>query len=269
MNMIRIGIAGAAGKMGARIIALAGEYNGLQLKGAFERTGHSGIGKDIGTIDGMGETGVILADGMAAIINDVDLVIDFTSIESTKQNLRTAAQHGKAMVIGTTGFSKDDLKEMQPFLSAIPCVMASNMSLGVNLLLKIVKDVASVLGDEYDIEIIESHHRMKKDAPSGTALRMAQVMADAVNRNLDDVGVYARHGIIGARTKKEIGIQSVRAGDIVGEHTVLFGGLGERIEITHKASSRDTFARGALKAALWLAGKPAGVYDMPDVLGLR
>jgi 4-hydroxy-tetrahydrodipicolinate reductase len=147
--------------------------------------------------------------------------------------------------------------------------MASNMSLGVNLLLKVLRDVARVLGDDYDVEIVEAHHRLKKDAPSGTALKMAQVIADAVNRNLDEVGVYARHGIIGQRSKKEIGIQTVRAGDIVGEHTVLFGGLGERIEITHKASSRDTFARGALKAALWLAGKPAGLYDMQDVLNLK
>jgi len=143
------------------------------------------------------------------------------------------------------------------------------MSLGVNLLLKVLQDVARVLGDDYDIEIIEAHHRLKKDAPSGTALKMAQVIAAAVNRNLDEVGVYARHGIIGQRTTKEIGIQTVRAGDIVGEHTVLFGGLGERIEITHKASSRDTFARGALKAALWLAGKPAGLYEMQDVLNLK
>lgn len=255
--------------MGARITALSGEYDGLKLAGAFERSGHSGIGRDVGTVAGIGETGVILAGGLDAVIGQIDLVIDFTSIESTKQNLRIAAENGKAMVIGTTGFSKDDLREMEPHLKAIPCVMASNMSLGVNLLLKVLQDVARVLGDDYDIEIVEAHHRLKKDAPSGTALRMAQVLAGAVGRDLDEVGVYARHGITGARTKKEIGIQTVRAGDIVGEHTVMFGGLGERIEITHKASSRDTFARGALKAALWLAGKPAGLYDMPDVLGLR
>ncbi|MGC2062483.1 MAG: 4-hydroxy-tetrahydrodipicolinate reductase [Thermodesulfovibrionales bacterium] len=267
--MIRIGVAGAAGKMGARITALSREYDGLQLTGAFERSGHSGIGRDVGSVVGMGETGIMLADGLDAVIGQVDLVIDFTSIESTKENLRTAAKHGRAMVIGTTGFSKEDLKEMDPLLKTIPCVMASNMSLGVNLLLKVLQDVARVLGDDYDIEIIEAHHRLKKDAPSGTALRMAQVLAGAVNRDLEEVGVYARHGMTGARTKKEIGIQTVRAGDIVGEHTVMFGGLGERIEITHKASSRDTFARGALKAALWLAGKPAGLYDMPDVLGLR
>ncbi|MBA4371844.1 MAG: 4-hydroxy-tetrahydrodipicolinate reductase [Thermodesulfovibrio sp.] len=267
--MIRIGVAGAAGKMGARIVALSREYDGLELAAAFERSGHDRIGRDIGSIAGLGETGISLADGMEAVISQVDLIIDFTSIESTRQNLKLAAKHGKAMVIGTTGFSKEDLSEMDPLLKSIPCVMASNMSLGVNLLLKVLEDVAKVLGDDYDIEIVEAHHRLKKDAPSGTAVKMAQVLAKAVNRDLEEVGVYARHGIIGARTKKEIGIQTVRAGDIVGEHTVMFGGLGERIEITHKASSRDTFARGALKAALWLAGKPAGLYDMPDVLGLR
>jgi len=267
--MIKIGVAGAAGKMGSRITALCREYDGLQLAGAFEREGHKDIGRDIGPIVGIDDTGVMLQDSIHKILDNVDIVIDFTSIESTKVNLIAAEQKRKALIIGTTGFSKEDIKGMSRFLENIPCVMASNMSLGVNLLLKVLQDVARVLGDDYDIEIVEAHHRLKKDAPSGTALKMAQVIADAVNRNLDEVGVYARHGIIGQRTKKEIGIQTVRAGDIVGEHTVLFGGLGERIEITHKASSRDTFARGALKAALWLAGKPAGLYDMQDVLNLK
>jgi 4-hydroxy-tetrahydrodipicolinate reductase len=267
--MIKIGVAGAAGKMGSRIAALCREYEGLQLAGAFERAGHKEIGKDIGLIAGIGETGVMLQDSIGKVIDAVDLIVDFTSGEATKENLKRVSQKGKAMVIGTTGFSKDDITELESLLRKIPCVMASNMSLGVNLLLKVLQDVAKVLGDDYDIEIFEAHHRMKKDAPSGTALKMAQVIADAVNRNLDEVAVYGRKGIIGQRAKKEIGIQTVRAGDIVGEHTVLFGGLGERIEITHKASSRDTFARGALKAALWLAGKPAGLYDMQDVLNLK
>jgi len=267
--MIKIGVAGAAGKMGSRIAALCREYEGIQLAGAFEQAGHQEIGKDIGLIAGIGETGVMLQHSIGKVIDTVDLIVDFTSIESTKENLKAVSQKGKAMVIGTTGFSKDDIKEVESELRKIPCVMASNMSLGVNLLLKVLQDVAKVLGDDYDIEIVEAHHRMKKDAPSGTALKMAQVIADAVNRSLDEVAVYSRKGIIGQRAKKEIGIQTVRAGDIVGEHTVLFGGLGERIEITHKASSRDTFARGALKAALWLAGKPAGLYDMQDVLNLK
>jgi len=267
--MIKIAVAGAAGKMGSRIAALSKEYEGLKLAAAFERSGHKDLGKDISAIAGIGEMGVILSDGISGIIDSVDLIIDFTSVESTKENLKMAAAKGKAMVIGTTGFSNEDMKEIAPLTKKIPCVMASNMSLGVNLLLKVLQDVAHALGDDYDIEIIEAHHRLKKDAPSGTALKMAQVIAGAVNRDLDKVAVYARKGIIGQRTKKEIGIQTVRAGDIVGEHTVLFGGLGERIEITHKASSRDTFARGALRAALWLSGKPAGLYDMQDVLGLK
>ena len=267
--MIKIGVAGAAGKMGSRIAALCREYDGLQLAGAFERAGHSEVGKDIGLVSGIGETGVVLHDSIGKVIDTVDIIVDFTSVASTKENLKAASEKGKAMIIGTTGFSKDDMREVESLLRKIPCVMASNMSLGVNLLLKSLQDIARVLGDDYDIEIVESHHRLKKDAPSGTALKMAQVIADAVNRNLEEVAVYSRRGIIGQRTKKEIGIQTVRAGDIVGEHTVLFGGLGERIEITHKASSRDTFARGALKAALWLKGKPAGLYDMQDVLELK
>jgi 4-hydroxy-tetrahydrodipicolinate reductase len=268
--MVNIGIAGAAGRMGSRIAALSGEYEGLRLAGAFERRGHKDSGRDIGLVAGTGETGVLLSESLDAIIDAVDVVIDFTSVESTKENLKTVAGRGKAMVIGTTGFTGEDIKEIEAASKGIPCVMASNMSLGVNLLLKVLQDVAQALGDDYDVEIVEAHHRMKKDAPSGTAMKMAHVIAEALDRNLDDVAVFARKGIIGARTRKEIGIQTVRAGDIVGEHTVIFGGLGERIEITHKASSRDTFARGALKAALWLAaGKPAGLYDMQDVLGLK
>jgi len=267
--MVRIGIAGAAGKMGSRITALSKEYDGLQLTGAFERKGHRDLGKDIGILAGIGELGLALSERIEEIIDNVDMIVDFTSVDSTKENLWTAAARGKAMVIGTTGFTKEDINEIRPLTDKIPCVMASNMSLGVNLLLKVLADVARILGDDYDVEIVEAHHRLKKDAPSGTALKMAQIIADAVNRNLDEVAVYSRKGIIGQRTRKEIGIQTVRAGDIVGEHTVLFGGLGERIEITHKASSRDTFARGAFKAALWLADKPAGLYDMQDVLGLK
>ncbi|MEK6672037.1 MAG: 4-hydroxy-tetrahydrodipicolinate reductase [Nitrospirota bacterium] len=267
--MVRIGVSGAAGKMGSRITALSREYEALRIGGAFERKGHKDVGRDIGTIIGGGELGVRLSGSIEEIIDSVDVIIDFTTVESTKENLRAASLKGKAMVIGTTGFSKDDLRVADPMLRGIPCVMASNMSLGVNLLLKVLQDVARALGEDYDIEIVEAHHRLKKDAPSGTALKMAQVIADALNRDLDEVAVYARKGLIGERTKKEIGIQTIRAGDIVGEHTVIFGGLGERIEITHKASSRDTFARGALKAALWLHGKPAGLYDMQDVLGLK
>ncbi len=267
--MTRIAVAGAMGKMGSRIAALSREYGSLKLTGAFEKKDHKDIGKDAGIIAGIGDTGVILRDNIEEVLDETDVVIDFTHTTSTLEHLRAAAERGKAMVIGTTGFTKDQMSEVEALAKKTPCVMASNMSLGVNLLLKVLRDVARVLGDDYDIEIIEAHHRMKKDAPSGTAMKMAQVIADAMKRDLDDVAVYARKGMIGERTKKEIGIQTIRAGDIVGEHTVLFGGMGERIEITHRASSRDTFARGALKAAIWVHGKPAGLYDMQDVLGLK
>jgi len=267
--MVRIVVAGAAGRMGSRIIALSREYPELKLVGAFEKKGHDAIGRDIGLIVGIGETGIRLSDSLRAFVDHADVIVDFTTPSSTKENVKVASQKGKAMVIGTTGFSKDDIREIESYLKSIPCVMASNMSTGVNILLKVLQDIARVLGDEYDIEIIEAHHRLKKDAPSGTALKMAQVIAGALRRDLDEVAVYARKGLIGERTKKEIGIQTIRAGDIVGEHTVIFGGLGERIEVTHKASSRDTFARGALRAAMWIAGKPAGLYDMLDVLGLK
>jgi 4-hydroxy-tetrahydrodipicolinate reductase len=267
--MVKIAVAGAVGRMGSRITALSKEYKELKLAGAFERKGHKDVGKDVGTVVGLGETGVSLVDDLRSIIDKVDLVISFATVEASKEHLRIASSKGKAMVIGTTGFTKDDLKEVNKLTKKSPCVMASNMSMGVNLLFKVLQDIARAFGDAYDVEIIEAHHRMKKDAPSGTALKMAQVIADALKRNLDDVAVYARKGIIGERTDKEIGIQTIRAGDIVGEHTVIFGGLGERVEVSHKVSSRDTFARGALRAAMWVHKKPAGLYDMQDVLGLK
>ncbi len=267
--MTRLIVAGAAGKMGSRIAALAKDYPDLKLVGAFERKGHEAIGKDVGELIGLSKIGISLGDDLGGIIDDADVVISFTTPEASLEHLKIATQKKTAIVIGTTGFSKEGIQSVKEFSKSIPVVLAPNMSVGVNLLFKVLGDIAKVLGDDYDIEIVESHHRLKKDAPSGTALKMAQVISEAINRNLDEVAVYARKGMIGERTRKEIGIQTVRAGDIVGEHTVLFGGLGERIEITHKASSRDTFARGALKAAMWIYGKPAGLYDMINVLGLK
>jgi 4-hydroxy-tetrahydrodipicolinate reductase len=267
--MTKIIVSGATGRMGSRITALSREYPTLKLAGALERKGHELLGKDIGPLVGIGQTGVVLSDDVDRLVDDADVLIEFTSIAATLDHAGVAAARKKAMVIGTTGFTKEELAVIREQAQKIPIVLAPNMSVGVNLLLRVLPHVASVLGEEYDIEIVESHHRLKKDAPSGTAVKMAQVIAEALQRNLDDVAVYARKGIIGERTRKEIGIQTVRAGDIVGEHTVLFGGLGERIEITHKASSRDTFARGALKAAQWVAHRAPGLYDMQDVLGLK
>jgi 4-hydroxy-tetrahydrodipicolinate reductase len=173
------------------------------------------------------------------------------------------------MVIGTTGFTPQELDEVRGLARQVPCVFSPNMSVGVNVLLKVIGEIARTLGDDYDIEVIEAHHRQKKDAPSGTALKMAEVLARAVNRDLNQVAVYARKGLIGERGRGEIGIQTIRAGDIVGDHTVIFGGMGERIEVTHRVQSRDTFARGALRAARWVVKQPPGLYDMLDVLGLR
>lgn len=267
--MTRIIVTGAAGRMGSRIVALAKDYAGLKLVGALERAGHESVGKDVGLLHGLGETNILVRDDLGGIIDDCDAVIDFTGVGATLDHVKTAADRKKAMVIGTTGLKKDEIGQIASAAVAIPVVLAPNMSVGVNLLLRVLRDIAQVLGDDYDVEVIEAHHRMKKDAPSGTALKMAQVIAEALNRDLDDVATYARKGLIGERQKREIGIQTIRAGDIVGEHTVLFGGLGERIEITHRVSSRDTFARGALKAALWISGKQPGLYDMQDVLGLK
>ncbi|MBN2654410.1 MAG: 4-hydroxy-tetrahydrodipicolinate reductase [Nitrospirae bacterium] len=267
--MIKLAVTGATGRMGSRIAILSREYEGLKLSGALEREGLECIGRDLGSVIGMGETGVVIKSSAYDVISCADVTIDFTSISATLANVEIASQCGKAMVIGTTGLQKEDIAKIEKAAHKIPIVMAPNMSVGINLLLKVLAQISPILADEYDIEIVEAHHRLKKDAPSGTALKLAQVIADSIERNLDDVAVYCRKGITGERSRKEIGIQTVRAGDIVGDHTVMFGGLGERIEITHKASSRDTFARGALRAALWIAQKKPGMYDMQDVLGLK
>jgi len=266
--MVTFAVSGALGRMGSRIVFLGLQEQGLKLVGALERKGHPAVGKDIGPLVGFRESGVTLTDDPERAFRDAQVIVEFSSPQVTLEHLRLAIELKKAMVIGTTGFSKDEEEELRRLAQKIPCVVAPNMSVGVNLLLKVLQDIARVLGDEYDIEIIEAHHRLKKDAPSGTAMKMAQVIADALKRNLDDVAVYTRRGVIGERTKKEIGIQTIRAGDIVGEHTVLFGGIGERIEIIHRASSRDTFAKGALRATLWVVDKPSGLYDMQNVLGL-
>ncbi|MBI4697717.1 MAG: 4-hydroxy-tetrahydrodipicolinate reductase [Nitrospirae bacterium] len=267
--MINIIVSGAAGRMGSRITALSKEFEDISVAAALEHKDHRHIGQDIGEIIGLGKLGVPIRSNISDISARSDVIIEFTNPRATLDHIKTAAEKGIAMVIGTTGLSKEETDGIKEYCSKIPCVLAPNMSVGVNLLLKTLADIAKVLGDDYDVEIVEAHHRLKKDAPSGTAMKMAQVLASALNRNLEDTAVYARKGLIGERSKKEIGIQTVRAGDIVGEHTVYFGGLGERIEITHKASSRDTFARGALKAAVWVSKQKPGLYDMQDVLGLK
>jgi 4-hydroxy-tetrahydrodipicolinate reductase len=267
--MVRAAVAGIAGRMGSRIAQLIRETEGIELAGGFEQPGHSAEGREIAEFIGGSPTGLIVANSIEAVLGVADVVIDFTSASASCRHLASASAAGKPMVIGSTGFSAEQVQKAKDLTQTIPCVLAPNMSMGVNVLFKIVADVARMLGEGFDIEIVEAHHRFKKDAPSGTAIKLAQVAAEALERDLDRVGVYARHGIIGERTEREIGIQTVRAGDIVGEHTVMFGGMGERIELTHKAHSRDNFARGALRAAKWVVSQPAGLYDMQNVLGIH
>jgi 4-hydroxy-tetrahydrodipicolinate reductase len=267
--MVKAIITGAGGRMGGRIASLIAETDGIELAGAVEQKGHPLIGKDIGERLGRGPIGVVIEDDLAGCIDGGDVVIDFTSREASTEHLRIAAAKGKAIVIGSTGFTTDEMDRVRTMSGSVRCVIAPNMSVGVNVLLKVLADVARILGDEYDVEIVEAHHHKKKDAPSGTALKIAEVIAASLGRDLNQVGVYSRRGMIGERTKAEIGIQTLRAGDIVGDHTVMFAGMGERLELIHRAHSRDNFARGAIRAALWVVGRKNGIYDMQDVLGLR
>jgi 4-hydroxy-tetrahydrodipicolinate reductase len=263
-------VMGASGRMGGRIIRLMQDKaTGLRLAGAVEKKGLPAVGRDAGEVAGCGPLGIPIVASFEKVLPLGDVVIDFTEPAGTLGILPDLAQARKAIVIGTTGFSKKEIDRIRESARQIPCVLSPNMSVGVNLVFKLLADAARVTRDDYDVEIVEIHHRFKKDAPSGTALKMAQVVADALKRDLEEVGVYARKGVIGERKKSEIGIQSLRAGDVVGEHTVLFAGPGERIEITHRATSRDNFARGALLAARWIVGRPPGLYDMMDVLGLK
>ena len=254
--------------MGKRLVALVQESVTLQLSGAVEHPGHSALGHDAGEEAGSGRAGVVIQNTLGDVLQNSQVIIDFTTPQATLLNLQLAAKQKKAMVIGTTGFDQTELQQLKDFSKNIPCVFAPNMSVGVNVLLNVVGKVAQALGDTYNIEVIEAHHNQKKDAPSGTALKIAEVLSEGMDWNLGDVGVYERHGIIGERKTKEIGMQSIRAGDIIGDHTVLFGGPGERIEITHRAHTRDTFALGAIRAAEWIAKQPPGLYTMADVLGL-
>lgn len=267
--MTKVIIAGVAGRMGRRIGFMINEHQGLQVAAGFERPDSPEVGRDIGELCGYGTTGIKAAANLDAVIDQGDVIIDFTFHEATMQIARSAAEKNRAMVIGTTGLSQENLQELEKLSNNFPCVQAPNMAIGVNVLFKIAAKMAAILGKDYDMEIVEAHHRMKKDAPSGTALKLGELMAQAVGRDLESVGVFSRHGMIGERTDSEIGIQTVRAGDIVGEHTVYFAGAGERLEITHRAHSRDNFARGAALAAAWVAKQPNGLYTMFDVLGLQ
>lgn len=268
-GMIKAVVTGAGGRMGRRILALLAERSDISIGGAAEQAGHPLVGRDAGEGAGIGKTGIVIREDLAACIADGDVVIDFSHHEASVRHLEIAARTGRAIVIGSTGFTPAEERKIRELAPATRCVTAPNMSVGVNVMYKLLDMAARILGDEYDVEIVEAHHRLKKDAPSGTALKMARVLAHALGRDLDEIGIYARRGLIGERTKPEIGLQTVRAGDIVGEHTVIFGGMGERLEVIHRAHSRDNFARGAIRAALWVVSRPKGLYDMQDVLGLK
>ncbi len=266
---MRVIVAGAAGRMGRRVGYMVEQHPELSYAAGFEAAGSLSIGADAGELAGLGANGVRIAQGLEPVIGSGDVIIDFTFHRATMAFARLAAEHHRAMVIGTTGLSADELSELAELAADFPCVQAPNMSVCVNVLFKLVEKTAALLGSAYDIEIIEAHHNRKKDAPSGTALKLGELAAGARGTSLDEVGVLARSGIVGERKPGEIGIQTIRAADIVGEHTVYFAGPGERLELTHRAQTRDHFARGAAVAAAWLAGKPNGIYSMFDVLGLH
>ncbi|MBM4276345.1 MAG: 4-hydroxy-tetrahydrodipicolinate reductase [Deltaproteobacteria bacterium] len=260
-------VVGAAGKMGNRIIHIIRETPSIELAQAIERADHPSLGMDIGEVIGLGKLGISLEGGFKK--GNGDVIINFSSPAASLESLEFAKENGLAIVIGTTGFNPEQMEKIKGLSKSTRCVVAPNMSVGVNLMFRVVQDIAKVLGPEYDIEILEAHHRLKKDSPSGTAVKLGELIAKAMDRDFGQVGVYGRKGMIGERTREEIGMQVIRAGDIVGEHTVLFGGVGERLEIIHRAHSRDNFARGAIRAALWIVNQPNGLYDMQDVLGLK
>lgn len=267
--MIRIAVVGASGRMGQSLITATQLHEGAVLTAVIARERNSNQGQDAGSMVGLAKKGVVVTDDLATVFDKVDVVIDFTLPEASMPYLSLCRRAGKALVIGTTGFNEEQKKIIADTAEQIPVVFAPNMSVGVNLSLKLLAMAAKVLGDDVDIEIIEAHHRHKVDAPSGTALRMGEVIAEELGRDLQQCAVYGREGRSDERDRRTIGFSTIRAGDIVGEHTVMFADEGERVEITHKATNRMTFANGAVRAALWLASQQAGLYDMQDVLGLN
>ena len=266
--MLNIAIAGSSGRMGRSLLEAVAQAPDMRLHAALERVGGAYLGKDAGELIGS-PLGVTIRDDVAGALHGCDVLIDFTRPEATLRHMELCRQHGVGMVIGTTGFTPEEKEKIFDASRDCGIVFAPNMSVGVNLLFKLLDTAARVLNEGYDIEVLEAHHRHKVDAPSGTALRLGEVVAQALGRDLAECAVYGREGVTGERSPSTIGFATVRGGDIVGDHTVLFAGIGERVEITHKASSRATFALGALRAARFLAGRGPGLYDMQDVLGLR
>lgn len=266
---VKIAVTGAAGRMGKTLIEAIALNPGSELSAAIERADSPAIGRDAGELAGVGVNGVTIVDDLAAVINDFDVLIDFTAPAATVANARACAAAGKKMIIGTTGCTAEDKQVIAESAGQSAICMATNFSTGVNLCFKLLKEAASILGDDYDVEILEAHHRHKVDAPSGTALSMGEAVAQGKGRDLKDYALYAREGQVGPRPEKEIGFATVRGGDVVGDHTVMFMADGERVEISHKASSRMSFGRGAVRAAVWVAGMQTGLFDMQDVLGFK
>jgi 4-hydroxy-tetrahydrodipicolinate reductase len=269
MATVRIAVTGAAGRMGKMLIEAVTCSDYATLTAAIEREGSSLIGVDAGELAGIGANNVKVVGSLASVVDDFDVLVDFTAPGATLANAEVCAKHQKGIVVGTTGFTKNEEDQLLAYRSQMAICKAANFSTGVNVCLNLLEKAAEALGDDYDVEIYEAHHRHKVDAPSGTALAMGQSVADALNRDLRSVSVYGREGQTGAREKETIGFATVRGGDVVGDHTVMFMGDGERVEISHKASSRMSFARGAVRAAIWIGAKDKGLFDMRDVLNLK
>lgn len=267
--MTRIAVCGAGGRMGRALIAAVHAADGATLTAAVERAESSLIGADAGELAGIGRLGVTLAGSLAEVIDQFDVVIDFTAPAATVAHLALCQAHGKAIVIGTTGLNDEQKQQVSAAAGQVPVVYSGNYSVGVNVSLKLLEMAARAFGDTVDIDVLEAHHRHKVDAPSGTALMMGEAVAGALGRDLKDVAVYAREGHTGPRDRQQIGFQTLRGGDTVGDHTVFFFGEGERVEIRHVATNRANFAVGAVRAALWAAAKEPALYDMRDVLNLK
>ena len=268
--MIKIAICGIAGRMCGRIAHLALDSDDIEISGGVEAAGNRAVGRDLGAVIGARPLGVRVVDNLEQVAARADVVVAFTAPpDGTVEAATVAGAAGTAMVVGTTGMSEAQLASFEEAVKDVACVFAPNFTVGVTLLIQLVEEATRILGADYDVEIVEAHHRFKTDAPSGTALALAKAAASGLNRNLEDVGVYGRHGDTGVRTREEIGVHAIRAGDIVGEHIVTIGGVGEVIQIVHRAQSRDAFGVGALRAVRFAAAAAPGFYDMRNVLGIR
>ena len=267
--MVDVVVCGVAGRMGQRLANLVVDSEDLELAGGTERTGHEAIGKDVGEVVGGLHLGRLVDSHLGEVVDSGQVVICFTTPEATLEDAAICAAKGVSMVVGTTGMSDEQLEEFRHLVEPIPCVFAPNYSTAMNVLFKLVEEAARILGDDYDVEVIEAHHRFKVDAPSGSALRLAEKAATGLERNLKEVAVFGREGLVGERSRQEIGVHAIRAGDLAGDHSVLFGAAGEYIELRHHATSRDAFALGALRAVRFIHQAAPGFYDMGDVLGIK